>query len=125
MSTCNKQYFCYLLLSKCERRTYIGATVNMKRRLRQHNGICKGGAVATKLHRPWTIYLYVSGFSSWSEALKFEWLWKHIYVQARRRYRSSRGLGERQRRLRELISGYPNLVCSSPDFENEHTDSII
>ena len=107
-----KSYFCYLLTSVCRTRTYIGATVNLNRRLRQHNGTCKGGANATKMHRPWTLIFCVSGFTTWSEALKFEWRWKHVFMSHCRRYRPSRGLREREKRLCELLTLYPHLKKS-------------
>jgi predicted GIY-YIG superfamily endonuclease len=72
--------FVYLLMSK--NNTYIGATVDVNRRLRQHNGEIKGGAWATKRivnkGRKWTRVCYVSGFPTWKCALQFEWKWKQI-----------------------------------------------
>ncbi len=58
-------------------RTYIGATVDLNRRLRQHNGELKGGAKRTGV-RPaqWYRVCYVRGFTSWRAALQFEWRWK-------------------------------------------------
>jgi len=58
--------------------TYIGATMNLDKRLKQHNGILKGGARATS-KRPgqWYRVCYVEGFSHWKHALSFEWHWKH------------------------------------------------
>jgi predicted GIY-YIG superfamily endonuclease len=58
-------------------RTYIGATVDLERRLRQHNGELKGGARRTSA-RPgeWYRVCYVRGFTTWRAALQFEWRWK-------------------------------------------------
>ena len=39
--------FVYLLESS-DKATYVGATVDLNRRLRQHNCELKGGAIATK-----------------------------------------------------------------------------
>ena len=51
----------------------------MTRRLRQHNGECKGGAKYTHTSRPWKIYGYVRGFGeNKSMVLKFEWWWKFM-----------------------------------------------
>jgi hypothetical protein len=60
--------------------------------LRQHNGALAGGARATA-GRNWTRVLYVSGFPTWSDALKFEWKWK----------RSGSGVGRRISGLAELL----------------------
>ena len=59
--------------------TYIGATVDKDRRLRQHNGILVGGARATS-KRPggWYRVCHVRGFPSFNTALSFEWHWKHF-----------------------------------------------
>lgn len=72
-------YFVYLLEST-NHSTYVGATVNLDHRLRQHNGEIKGGARATSMKvkngETWRRVCYVEGFPSWSECLKFEWAWK-------------------------------------------------
>lgn len=52
-------YVVYCLVSDNGRRTYVGCTNNMPRRLRQHNGELSGGARATRGGRPWRI-LFVS-----------------------------------------------------------------
>jgi len=59
--------------------TYVGATVDLERRLSQHNTLYVGGAKATS-KRPggWYRVCYVSGFSTWRQALSFEWHWKHF-----------------------------------------------
>lgn len=65
--------------------TYIGATVSLEKRIRQHNKELKGGAVATSIKvnqgESWKYVCYVENFPSWNEALKFEWRWKHISRQ--------------------------------------------
>ena len=76
-------YACYLLVSLSEKRkggkgrTYIGFTVNPKRRIRQHNGELAMGACSTRALRPWQMVLVVYGFSSKARALAFEWAWQH------------------------------------------------
>eukprot|EP00775_Hariotina_reticulata_P006630 gene6630-6858_t len=73
-------YGCYLLRSldpTARIRTYIGFTVNPRRRLRQHNGEITQGAWRTKRGRPWEMVLVVYGFPTQVQALQFEWAWQH------------------------------------------------
>jgi structure-specific endonuclease subunit SLX1 len=73
--------YVYLLVST-KGNTYVGATVDLERRLRQHNKEIKGGAHATGVKvsqgETWTRAAHVSGFPDWSAALQFEWRWKQI-----------------------------------------------
>lgn len=72
--------FVYLLVST-HGNTYVGATIDLDRRLRQHNKEIKGGAHATGIKvaqgETWTRAAHVSGFPSWQTALQFEWRWKN------------------------------------------------
>ena len=71
-------YNVYLLQSISNpRRTYIGYTVDVKRRLRQHNGEIQGGAKRTSRSRPWKMICYISGFPDSRTALQFEWCNNH------------------------------------------------
>ena len=68
------------LLQATSGATYVGATVDLDHRLRQHNKEIKGGAHATsrKVNRgeTWRRVCYVAGFPDWRAALQFEWAWK-------------------------------------------------
>ncbi|XP_041991283.1 structure-specific endonuclease subunit slx1-like [Salvia splendens] len=73
-------FACYLLTSLCPRfkgQTYIGYTVNPRRRIRQHNGEIGSGACRTKRKRPWEMVLCIYGFPTNIAALQFEWAWQH------------------------------------------------
>ena len=76
-----KQFFVYLLEST-NKNTYVGATIDVNRRLRQHNKEIKGGAHATGIKvdkgETWSRVCYVSGFPTWQSALQFEWRWKQL-----------------------------------------------
>lgn len=77
----NKPSYVYLLESTYGA-TYVGATVDPDRRLRQHNHEISGGAHATgakvAVGEVWERVCYVSGFPTWSAALQFEWRFKQI-----------------------------------------------
>ncbi|CAI5481779.1 unnamed protein product [Closterium sp. Yama58-4] len=67
----------YLLLSADCRKTYVGVTMDVQRRVKQHNGEVVGGAKSTRAGRPWTLVGAVEGFRTRSEAFQFEWRWKN------------------------------------------------
>ena len=73
--------FVYLLHSTSNA-TYVGATVDLEKRLRQHNKEIKGGARATSIKveqgEIWERACYVEGFPDWQAALQFEWRWKQL-----------------------------------------------
>ena len=48
---------------------YIGATTRPVKRLKQHNGEMKGGAMRTNNKGPWRFHCIISGFRTWKEAL--------------------------------------------------------
>jgi structure-specific endonuclease subunit SLX1 len=70
-----------MLASTDGRKTYVGATIDPNRRLRQHNGELSGGARATT-GRSWTRRFLVGGFADERAALRFEWRWKYLTRQA-------------------------------------------
>ena len=97
--------YVYLLLSSDDSNTYIGATVDLERRLRQHNKEIKGGARATgaKVTKgyTWQRACYISGFPDWSATLQFEWRWKQI---SRKIPFGKSALERRMRALKQLLS---------------------
>ena len=65
-------WFAYVLVSERTRRTYVGATTDVSRRARQHNGELRGGARATRAHRPWTIARVLGPFAGRGDAVRAE-----------------------------------------------------
>jgi len=62
--------------------TYVGATIDLNRRLDQHNKLLKGGAKATGSRvengEMWVRMCHVKNFPNWQSALQFEWRWKQL-----------------------------------------------
>ena len=88
--------------------TYIGATVDLDKRIRQHNKEIKGGATATSIKvnqgEIWCYHCYVENFPSWNEALKFEWRWKQISRQLQKKNPSQKPIEKRLEALNILLS---------------------
>lgn len=97
-------FYVYLLLAD-NNATYVGATVDLHRRLRQHNKEIKGGAHATSAKvekgETWTRACHVSGFPDWKAALQFEWRWKQL---SRKLSPSLFPLERRMKALKQLLS---------------------
>lgn len=100
----SSEFFVYLLEST-NNSTYVGATVNLDHRLRQHNKEIKGGARATSAKvvkgEFWKRICHVSGFPDWSSALQFEWKFKNL---SRKYPIKMFPLERRLRALKELIA---------------------
>ena len=99
-----KDFTVYCLRSAVSRRTYVGATVDLTRRLRQHNGALKGGAKYTSSNRPWELAGTVTGFATFREALQLEWRWKKTRV---RRSKAMPPIDRRREALQVLLRKEP------------------
>jgi predicted GIY-YIG superfamily endonuclease len=78
----DQSYYVYLLASSKSNATYVGATTDLDRRLRQHNKELVGGATATGMRvsrgETWRRICHVAGFPTWNAALQFEWRFKQL-----------------------------------------------
>ena len=96
-------FFVYILLSS-DNCTYVGATVDLERRLRQHNKEIKGGAIVTGAKvsngQIWVRVAHVENFPDWQAALQFEWRWKQL---SRRISLSVNPLHRRMIALKQLL----------------------
>ena len=99
----SSSYYVYLLVSANGKATYVGSTVNLERRLRQHNGEIVGGAKYTTKRGPvWKRHCYVSNFPTWQAALQFEWRWKNLTRKIKSGFESP--LDRRMKALDKLLS---------------------
>ena len=97
---------------------YVGYTTNILRRLREHNGIIKGGGKYTSANRPWRLAALVP-MPSKSEALKVE------YWAKAKNYASQKGIPrndpiERRIYLLELsmkTHNYNKVIYLDPEFK--------
>lgn len=111
-------YIVYLLINNINNRTYLGITNNPDRRIKQHNGILKGGAKYThsfKQNGKWLYYLKIINLTK-REALSLE-------RTAKNKRKGAKGTSPIQKRINVLIpllSNYPHANCiyhtqSNPD----------
>ncbi len=121
--------YVYLLVST-KGNTYVGATVDLNRRLRQHNKEIKGGAHATGIKvsqgETWIRAAHVSGFPDWQATLQFEWRWKHL---SRKYSIKMEPLERRMMALKDLLNltqstskALPYSVWPSPPVVHLETD---
>ena len=111
--------YCYILYNDKNNKTYNGYTTNIKRRIRQHNAIIKGGARATTIdvkkynahdNAHWK-YLAVitSPILDKNTAMSLEW---HIRYPTNKKLRPKEFMGPLGR-LSSL-----NLVFQNPKFQD-------
>ena len=93
-----QKHFVYMLREINGNRTYIGYTVNLERRIRQHNGIIKGGAKYTA-GRKWE-YAFHCEVTDKISGLQIEWRFK----------RRRGGVIKRLEWIQSLLSFYENKI---------------
>jgi structure-specific endonuclease subunit SLX1 len=106
------KYFVYLLKSEVSNRTYIGFTVNISRRLKQHNGLRSGGAKRTRKGRPWKVVLFVSGFEFERTALQYEFCIQHT-----KKYKRTSGIANKIKIMKALLK--QEKICSTAPLNSE------
>jgi len=89
-------WYCYLLYSENVKKTYIGITNNLDKRIKQHNQELSGGAKFTKISTDWK-YQKIIPMIDKSTALKTEYIWKQ-----------SSGLVKRLEKYNQIITQIQN-----------------
>jgi len=102
-----QSFSCYLITSG--NHTYIGYSNDPYKRLNQHNGLIKGGAKATRVAKNWSIHTIVT-LNNKSDALKFEWLWKHT-LKNNKWIRTPSGIHNKIDRLNEIINDFNSVTA--------------
>ncbi len=138
-----KRCFCYLLGTSTGRQTYVGATVDVDRRLRQHNQELVGGARATGMRvaqgETWSRICYVTGIPEWRSALQIEWRWKqlgrtrfqHVKHPVHRRLMALRYLLSLEKPTEKSIPydaypmGRPSIVWDSEEWRQWYEGNVI
>jgi len=84
-------WFVYVLASARSRRTYVGITTDVERRLAQHNGEVRGGARSTRAGRPWRRAAEYGPFPRRGDALRVELAVKRLRGPARLHWKPAPG----------------------------------
>ena len=92
---------CYILFSNG--RSYTGASNNVDKRLRQHNGELVGGAKATQMNRPWKHLCVISGFDK-SLALCCEWRLKRKKSKYNKKLKPFGGIKNKIENVYEVLN---------------------
>lgn len=85
----NTVWSVYVLVSDATGRTYVGASVDVHRRLLEHNGEGNRGAKATRAGRPWRVGAIYGPYGSRGEAQAAEARIKRLRGSARLSYSDS------------------------------------
>lgn len=97
------RWVCYLIRSTRSSHTYVGISNQLHRRLRQHNGLIKGGAKYTRGKGPWALVCYVTNLPSESAVKQLEWRLHHLPKQGGRRPRGG-GIAWRLEKLQQVLA---------------------
>jgi predicted GIY-YIG superfamily endonuclease len=134
-------FYCYLLYTD-DNHTYVGATIDIHKRLKQHNKELSGGARATAIRvnqgLSWSRACYVTNIPEWRSALQIEWRWKqigrtqfkHIKNPIERRLYSLKKLLSLEKPTEKAIpyeaypSGPPQIIWDSTELQNKY-DQIV
>jgi len=119
-------WVCYCLLREDSGATYIGATIDMAHRLRQHNCEIKGGAkftsAAIKNGHTWKLLCTVGRFPDMQTALQFEWMWKHM---TRTRYMKQPVILRRIKAVIDLVNSDRSSSKSRPYTDYEPLKIVV
>lgn len=121
-------HYCYILGNNIDSKTYVGYTNNPQRRIRQHNGLIKGGAKYTtrcvqktgqirmgENQLEWYYLALITcaedeaTFTS-NVALSVEWHIKHAYRKPQPHHKKVQGPSGRLQALSYVLSCHPKFM---------------
>jgi predicted GIY-YIG superfamily endonuclease len=101
-------YIIYLLVNSTNNCTYVGITNNPERRIKQHNGLLKGGAKYTTSKKgEWNYYAFILGCDKW-EALSIE---KKIHILSKK-MKGKNPLEKRINCINKILINYPEFFLT-------------
>jgi len=116
------KYYCYIIANPQDR-TYNGYTVDLRRRLRQHNGEIKGGAKATHGKGPWR-FVAVMACREWTAQRAMQCEWKIKYPTNKRpRPAMFQGAVGRLKSLEHVFPKIPEEIVVFVD--EKYTDVVV
>lgn len=122
-----KKWYQYVIFDKSK--TYVGSTVNLSRRIRQHNGEIKGGAKYTR-GGSWQYYCVVYDINNYKNTcLSDEWHVKHYSV---RKVKASKNAFDKRRQAIELwyqtrpriTKPYDYVIFVSSIYSNQYLPMV-
>lgn len=94
-------WYIYIVVC-CDDSFYCGITTNLEKRLKQHNGLIKGGAKYTRSRRPCR-YVYTKKASDRSDASKKEYQIKQL-----NRSKKKELINQEKLRLQQVQEEFPH-----------------
>jgi predicted GIY-YIG superfamily endonuclease len=115
-----KEYCSYILVSlKDTSFTYIGSTMDLSKRINQHNSY-HGGSKSTNhnMLKPWALLGYVVGFNNKQQAMSFEGYWKATVRDEQVRTKNNLNCMQRAELAKDVqlgrtLSGLKLVLCGN------------
>ena len=114
-------WYNYIIFNILSPKTYIGSTVNITRRFRQHNGEIKGGAKYTKGGK-WIPYMVLADLEhTKNTALSYEWHLKNVSKKCKGNSKIKRKIGLEKflnLKINKLSKQYTHILFINNKFKN-------
>ena len=118
-----QRQYCYIIRLPNKNRTYVGYTVEPTRRIKQHNGILKGGAKATSIAKDWQFLAIITSDNELFTkvvALSIEWHLKHPEGKSRS-FKKNASNPQDKKRTTSLYRGVDGKLKSIIEVLNRYS----